>query len=211
MSNNYQYNHQFKVREPLTDGATLIIRRLQPEDKPLLSAGLSELSLQSQYMRFFGPKPELTANELKYLTEMDGETHFALIGFYRNQTETYGASVARFVRLAEDETVAEPAIVVLDRFHSMGIGTYMLYHLHLSAYERGIRWFEAEFLAENEAMRILFERFSENVVYDNVDAHTIRVRVPVLSPDGNVPKTSGQMMAETAVGKLQQNLKRFWE
>ncbi len=210
MSPDYKYDENFRAQEKLSDGSNLIIRLIRPDDKPLLARGLAELSPQSKYLRFFTPKAQLSSRELAYLTEIDGVTHFAIIGFRRQEGETYGAGIARFVRDANDATVAEPAIVVLDRFQSMGIGKKLLYHLHLAAFERGIRWFECEFLAENKVMRNLLEGFSEDAKFEAVDSETIWVRLPVLNPDGDIPKISETVMAQSAKGGLRQTLKRMW-
>ena len=41
------------------------------------------LSDRSQLRRFLAPKPRLTASDLRYLTEIDGHDHFALIAVRR--------------------------------------------------------------------------------------------------------------------------------
>ena len=65
--------------EATRDGRTIVIRALQPEDKPLLVEGLERMSEQSRYRRFLAPKPSFTGAELAYPTEIDHNDHEALI------------------------------------------------------------------------------------------------------------------------------------
>ena len=61
----------------LADGTRVVIRRIRPGDKEMLARGLALLSEETRRRRFLGAKPHLTVAELRYLTEIDGHTHFA--------------------------------------------------------------------------------------------------------------------------------------
>jgi hypothetical protein len=63
----------------LPDGLEIAVRPIRPEDKPLLAEGIRHQSAQTIERRFMSPKPRLTAAELRYLTEVDGCNHVALI------------------------------------------------------------------------------------------------------------------------------------
>src|SRR3954471_14542902 len=97
----------------LADGTRLLIRPIRPADKALLAAGLTRLSETSIQRRFLGPKPRLTAAELRYLTEVDGFDHFAIVAAAPRWHGDLVAS-ARWVRLHEDPEAAEAAVVVCD-------------------------------------------------------------------------------------------------
>ena len=64
---------------PSLDGTTVFVRPIAPEDKPLLVAGLRQLSARTVYRRFMSPKTRFTDAELRYLTEVDGHDHIALV------------------------------------------------------------------------------------------------------------------------------------
>src|SRR3954468_6331293 len=95
-----------------------VIREIRPEDKEMLAAGYARLSERSRLRRFLAPKPRLTKADLRYLTEVDGINHFALVA-------TIGVDIvggARWVRLPAAPEAAEPGIVVGDRFQGKGLG-----------------------------------------------------------------------------------------
>src|SRR5881275_175250 len=91
----------------------LTLRRITPEDKDGLVAGLGRLSERSVYQRFLAPKPRLTASELRYLTEVDFVDHYAVVAVLAASPDVV-VGVGRWVRDAEDPTAAEVAVVVTD-------------------------------------------------------------------------------------------------
>ncbi len=131
----------------LSDGATLDIRRIHASDREVLQRGLQRMGPESRYRRFFPPVSRLTEAQLDYLTEVDHHDHEALVAFAHDTRE--GVGVARFVRV--ESHVAEPAVVVTDRWQRRGVGTALLNALAERAREEGIRSFLAPVLAENAA------------------------------------------------------------
>ncbi len=88
------------------------IRPIEPSDKALLADGLRRLSDASVRLRFLSSKPSFTAAELRYLTEVDGHDHIALVAI--DDATGCLIGVARCVRLAGRPDTAEMAIVVGD-------------------------------------------------------------------------------------------------
>src|SRR3954466_7731098 len=105
----------------LSDGAVLEVRPIRPADKALLAAGLTKLSETTIQRRFLGPKPKLTAAELRYLTEVDGRDHYAIVAV-RPGWDGEIVAVARWVRLASDPLSAEAAGVVCHELQGQGPG-----------------------------------------------------------------------------------------
>ena len=56
-----------------------MVREIRPTDKAALSDALHRLSDETVYRRFLSPKPDFSAAELRYLTEVDGWNHHALV------------------------------------------------------------------------------------------------------------------------------------
>lgn len=136
------------------------IRPIRRDDKALLSRGLVHLSEASVQQRFLAPKPRFTAGELRYLTEVDGHDHVALIA-----EDGCGGllGVGRFVRIAEDPAAAEVAIVVGDSFQGRGVGTLLGQRLADEAARRGVRRFTATMLSENRAAHALMAKLTERL------------------------------------------------
>lgn len=170
----------------LRDGTRVRLRAIVPSDKERLVAGLARLSPQSRYLRFFTDKERLTEAELRYLTELDGERHFA-IGASRVDADGHegeGLGIGRFVTLADEPTVAEPALAVVDDVQGQGLGRLLLMRLVAAAAERGVRTFRCDFLAINRGMQELLRDVSPDVGFrSDGPVVTAEFRLPNVPPD----------------------------
>jgi acetyltransferase len=138
-----------------SDGTQLYVRHVKPSDKDAIAAGWLKLSPRSQYRRFLAPKPVLTAGDLRYLTEVDGHNHVALVAFDMQEPNRLVA-VARWVRLHDDPHAAEVAVTVADDMQGKRIGKQLGVLLADEARGRGIERFTAALLAENRpALRLM--------------------------------------------------------
>jgi GNAT superfamily N-acetyltransferase len=155
-----RFNESYLEQITLADGQRLLFRSIRPADKPRFVEGMQRLSPSSRFSRFFAAKTSLSEAELRYLTEVDGTDHYALGAAVLNDdgSEGTGVAVGRFVRSRRDPEIAEPAIVVMDEWQGKGIGRMILQRLVAASLERGIRFFRAEYLAENLAIQKLFEQ-----------------------------------------------------
>lgn len=175
-------------REELTlrDGTSVRLRPIRPDDKERLAAGLRQLSPQSRYLRFFTDKDRLTDSELRYLTEVDGEDHFALgaSALGEDGREGEGLGIGRFVRLSDEPGVAEPALAVVDALQGQGLGRTLLLRLIAAAAERGIDTFRCDFLAVNRGMEQLLRDVSSEVRFrSDGPVVTAEFRLPCVAPD----------------------------
>jgi len=142
----------------LADGTVLEVRPVRPEDKPHFVAGFARLSRESRYYRFLVNKNTLTESDLRYLTEVDGVDHVALVAVRRHDDgREEGVGVARFVRLKDDARAAEVAITVPDPWQRRGVGTMLFHRLVAAARARGIRVLRSEVHERNTAIRHLLE------------------------------------------------------
>jgi RimJ/RimL family protein N-acetyltransferase len=132
----------------LPNGLEVLIRPIATDDGPRLEAAYARLSPQTKYRRFLAVKPRLTESDVRYLTNADGRDHVALVASAAGRADQIIA-VARFVRLADDPTAAELAIVVGDAFQGEGLGTELLERLADAALARGIVRLKATVLADN--------------------------------------------------------------
>ena len=146
----------------LPDGTRVLIRPVEPGDKPRLAAAVARLSAQSARLRFMAAKPSLSNAELRYLTEIDGSDHIALVAVLAGDPDRV-AGVARCVRVAPGADPAEFAIVVGDPLQGLGLGTLLTRALGEAAARAGIRRFSATTLAENVAVERLIEHVAEHV------------------------------------------------
>jgi RimJ/RimL family protein N-acetyltransferase len=145
----------------LTDGTRMLVRPITPDDKQLLVEGFAHLSSETRFRRFLGYMDKLRPPLLRYLTEVDYVDHFAWVGLDANTDN--GIGVARYVRMRDDPTAAEAAIVVVDGYQRRGAGLILLQLLGASALANGVKHFVGEALAENHPIRELLESLGARV------------------------------------------------
>ncbi|HEX4720561.1 MAG TPA: GNAT family N-acetyltransferase [Thermoleophilaceae bacterium] len=149
-----------------SDGTQLYVRHVKPRDKDLIAKAWLQLSEQSQQRRFLAPKPVLTKGDLRYLTDIDGHDHVALIAV-RLDDPTRVVGVARYVRLRDDPETAEVAVTVADAMQGKTVGKQLGVLLADEARGRGVRRFSASMLADNRPalrlMRTMSKRLDSNI------------------------------------------------
>jgi len=146
----------------LEGGERVLVRPIEPGDKDRLVNGLRQLSEESIRKRFLAAKPRFTSSELRYLTEVDGVNHIALVAVLADDPDQLVA-VARCVRLPDRPATAEMAIVVGDPWQGQGLGRELARRLADTARAAGIRRFAATMLGDNEAARRLMRTFARRL------------------------------------------------
>lgn len=169
-----KYGPGYLEKMTLRDGRKVLLRLVRSTDRELIQEGFQYLSDRSRKLRFHGVKNALTQEDLSYLTQLDGNKHFA-IGAIQNG---YGVGIARFIRSDENPSQAEPAIVVTDLCQSQGLGKILLQHLVEAAIERGITEFRCDVLVENGPMRHLLKEICPDAI-ENQDGTTVSLIVPL--------------------------------
>jgi len=156
------------VTTHLTDGTAVVLREIRAEDKDLLAAGHARLSDQSRLTRFLASKPKLTASDLRYLTEVDGVNHYAVVALVDGDI----VGVARWVRLHDDPASAEAAVVVGDHLQGRGLGKLLARRLADAARARGVRRITASILSDNPPaaalMSVIADRLTDAGHHDGV-------------------------------------------
>jgi GNAT superfamily N-acetyltransferase len=148
------FDQRYRETVELRDGSRVTMRLVRPDDKARLRRGFERLSPESRYRRFLAAKTQITDAELVYLTEVDGENHFAIGAVIPDADEDgEGVAIARFIRSAQDPRAAEVAVAVVDDWQRRGLGTLLLLRLVAAARERGIDRFTGQALGSNDAIR----------------------------------------------------------
>jgi acyl-CoA synthetase (NDP forming)/GNAT superfamily N-acetyltransferase len=137
----------------LANGETALIRPIRPDDAPALAAFHDRQSPESNYRRFFSPKPHLTQADLDHFTNVDMVDRVALVVEIRGEFVAW-ASYERWP--GRDD--ADAAFQVDDAHQGKGIATLLLEHLAAIARSNGISRFTAEVLADNRPMLSVFSR-----------------------------------------------------
>lgn len=186
-----------EVEVRLRDGSAIVVRPIRADDKAALAAGFASLSEQSRYQRFMTAINELSASELRYLTEVDHHDHEALIAFASGAGEPAG--VARFVRL-EDAVSAEAAVTVVDDWQGRGVGTALCGLLADRARAEGIERFTALLLAGNDQMFDLLATLGPAEVTSR-ESGTVQVEVEL--PEGGIGDHMAGVLRVVAGGTVE--------
>jgi GNAT superfamily N-acetyltransferase len=179
------FTSDYVERAVLRDGSTVMLRLICPDDKELLRREFERWSHASRYARFHAAKTRLTDDELRYLTEIDQESHFAIGAVSEvgdGNGETVGLAIARFIRLPTEPgepVTAEAAISVADSAQGKGLGRLLFMRLVAAASERGIQRFRCEVLGSNASMAGLIDAVAPE--------HSTEVESGVMSIDFAVP------------------------
>jgi fructokinase len=170
------------TEQTLSDGTAVTIRPIRPDDKAALLRAFTLLSPASRYYRFHSHKQTLTEDDLHYLTEVDGNDHFALVAVAPSHDlrQDIGLGVARFVRDKREPDIAEAAITVSDEHQGKGLGKVLLRHLVDAAQQRHIRRFRAEVLADNAPMVHLLRSAGAHIV--QTDGASLLLEVAIEPP-----------------------------
>jgi GNAT superfamily N-acetyltransferase len=121
------------------------MRPIAADDKARLAAGVAALSPESVYGRFLTGKSSLTDAELRYLTEIDGVDHIALLVLDGDDDLI---AVGRIVRDQQRRDTAEVAVLVCDEWQRRGIGRTLTRELTLRS---GVDRVAGTMLATNRA------------------------------------------------------------
>src|SRR4051812_46731690 len=147
----YDFPEHWEADVVLSDGGTVHLRPITPDDAERLLAFHSRLSERTRYFRYFGPYPRMPKRDLERFSTVDHLDRVALVASLGDDI----VAVGRFDRLEAGDS-AEIAFVVQDGHQGRGLGSILLEHLAAAARERGLSRFVAEVLAENGQMVRVF-------------------------------------------------------
>jgi RimJ/RimL family protein N-acetyltransferase len=143
-------------------GIPFEIRPLTRADRGRLAAAFGRMSERSRWLRFLGPKPKLSGEELSYLTDIDHVTHEALAAIDPDDGAIVG--VARYAPARDAPGTADLALFVVDAWQGQGIGTTLGHRLLRRADENGITRLTATTFADNRAARSLLRKLGFTTV-----------------------------------------------
>jgi RimJ/RimL family protein N-acetyltransferase len=140
----------------LKNGQTAILRLARPDDAGRIQEMHGRLSLTSLYFRYlYAYKPEL--EDMQLVSQQDDCIGAAFVAVLQDGQDTI-IGLSNYRRAPQQPDVAEPAVIVEDRFQRQGVGSALLQRLQAHAVSHGIRAFHAIILPSNNRMRRLVAR-----------------------------------------------------
>jgi RimJ/RimL family protein N-acetyltransferase len=182
----------------LNDGRVVTIRPIRADDGERLQQSHARLSPESQYRRFLSTKPELTSADARYLADIDGLGHVALVATVMDQGDEAIVAVARFVCIPGAAGTAEFAIVVGDDYQGQGLARELVATLVEVAAERGIRRFRAAMFADNIAIQRLLEHHAVGELRRSSDGPVSELEIDL--PPHRIQGSPAPAMIATCLG-----------
>lgn len=136
----------------LLDGKKVAIRLITSDDKIALTEFYSRVSNESRFLRYHYLKGKLTDDDLTNFCDVDYQDSLGLVAEQEQDGQKEIIGVGRFYRLPTNTHTAEVAFIVQDSEQRKGIGTCLLKHLAILAWELDIYFFLGEVLRENSRM-----------------------------------------------------------
>ena len=136
----------------LTDGTTIEIRPVRPQDFDAVRDMHAKMSPENFYLRFFSVSQAAAEQEARRICREPGPDHAALLAVLDGEVAGCGS----YEQAGAGSRSAEVAFTVADDLHNRGIGMLLLEHLVSLARGRGFRAFTALTLNENAAMLRVF-------------------------------------------------------
>jgi acetyltransferase len=148
----------------MTDGTSLRVRPIRPEDANLERDFVASLSEQTRYFRFFYRLHQLTPAMLARFTQVDYDRELALLALAPDPAAA-GADIivgiSRYIANYDRES-AEFAVVVTDAWHGRGVGRMLMERIITCARKRGFKRLEGVVLRANVGML----KFSESLGFE---------------------------------------------
>jgi GNAT superfamily N-acetyltransferase len=135
----------------LRDGTVVVVQRMAGDDGERLVRFHASLSVESQYLRFFGSHTRLTEREVDRFTHVDHRDREAYVAVLDGEI----VGVGRFDRLAGGDE-AEVAFVVTDRLQGRGLGSALIQRVMAGAIDAGVDRLLAETMLQNHRMLSAF-------------------------------------------------------
>jgi acyl-CoA synthetase (NDP forming)/RimJ/RimL family protein N-acetyltransferase len=144
------YPAKWEADVVLRDGSVAHLRPITPADAEAVHRFHSGQSEESIYLRFFAPLRRLSDRDVTRFTNVDYRDRVALVATVRGEI----IGIGRYDRVTP--TSAEVAFNISDAFQGKGIGSVLLEHLAVIAWESGVDEFTAEVLPQNRKMLSVF-------------------------------------------------------
>jgi acyl-CoA synthetase (NDP forming)/RimJ/RimL family protein N-acetyltransferase len=142
-----EYPAAWEADVVLSDGGTVHLRPIRPDDGPRILDFHSRQSPESIYFRYFTPRPRLSEKEVDHLTHVDYVDRMAFVALRDDDL----IAVARYDRWPT-RSEAEVAFFVDDRHTGRGLATVLLEYLAAAARRAGLSSFTATVLPTNHRM-----------------------------------------------------------
>lgn len=151
MTESWAFQNQVQsVDATLDNGTNICLRRVRHSDLGRIEKGISEMSDQSRYLRFFSGSKTMPPSVVERLASVDGTYHLAWGVVNMDKDDNSGIAAAHVFREQETSDDGEFAIAVLDQYHGQGVARILMTAMFLDCYCEGLRHLRIDILRNNK-------------------------------------------------------------
>ncbi|MFP4588553.1 MAG: bifunctional acetate--CoA ligase family protein/GNAT family N-acetyltransferase [Candidatus Bipolaricaulota bacterium] len=145
------YPRQYVEEWKLQDGREVTLRPIRPEDEPLEFELFDVFSEETWRQRFFGPRYEVTHEDMTRYTNIDYRREMAIVGILEEDEGKKMTGVGRLI-IGPSMDTAEYAVVVGDPWQGLGLGEKLTDSIIGVAEDKGLESIYATVLKDNHPM-----------------------------------------------------------
>lgn len=134
----------------LDHGTHVCLRRVRHSDIGRIEQGISQLSDQSRYLRFFSASKVMPPSVVERLASVDGIHHLAWGMVIMDEEDRPAIAAAHVFREKGTSDSGEFAITVLDQYHGLGVARILMTAIFLDCYCEGLRQLRIDILRDNK-------------------------------------------------------------
>ena len=164
----------YELHVKTKDGRPVLLRPLEPRDKPALADAVARFSNRSRFMRFFSGMTTLPEPVLDKLADVDGTRHIAWVAIDEAAPGKPVIGATHAMRPEGDEAVADFAIGLVDEWQNKGVARLLIALLAAESQAKGVEDMTADVLWENRQGKALMKGLG--AVSTGSDAQVIHFR-----------------------------------
>lgn len=134
----------------LDNGTNVCLRRVRHSDLERIEKGISQMSDQSRYLRFFSGSKTMPPSVVERLASVDGTHHLAWGVVIMDDKDHPAVAAAHVFRETATSDEGEFAIAVLDEYHGLGIARILMTAMFIDSYCEGLRRLRIDMLRNNK-------------------------------------------------------------
>lgn len=151
MTETVSFRNQIQsVDVKLDNGTHVCLRRVRHSDLAQIEKGISQMSDQSRYLRFFSGSKTMPPSVIEKLASVDGIHHLAWGVINMSEQDRPPIAAAHVFRETRTDDAGEFAITVLDQYHGQGVARILMLTVFIDCYCEGLRHLRVDILRSNK-------------------------------------------------------------
>ena len=151
------YPVEIATKHTFRNGLKVRFRAIKPSDEDAMRRLFYRFSDETVYRRFFFPITTMPHDKMQAYVNIDYSRELSIVALVDAADKREIIAEARYMK-SEQSGYADVAFLVDEKYHGLGIGTYLYLMLVRLAKERGLKGFTAEILETNTGMIKVFEK-----------------------------------------------------